>query len=103
VGEARHSIEVSLLGSSFTIQSQYDPRYMSEVIDYLQGKIKEVQAASCTRDSLKIALLASLNVVDELFRLRSHPREEEEESDSRQIKEITERLIDKIDKSLVEN
>jgi cell division protein ZapA (FtsZ GTPase activity inhibitor) len=102
VGEARHSIEVSLLGSSFTIQSQYDPRYMSEVIDYLQGKIKEVQAASCTRDSLKIALLASLNVVDELFRLRSHPREEEE-SDSRQIKEITERLIDKIDKSLVEN
>jgi cell division protein ZapA len=101
VGEARHSIEVSLLGSSFTIQSQYDPRYMAEVIGYLQGKIKEVQAASPIRDSLKIALLASLNIVDELFRLRSHPREEG--SDSRQIKEITERLIETIDKSLVEN
>jgi cell division protein ZapA len=100
VGEARHSIEVSLLGSSFTIQSQYEPRYMAEVISYLQGKIQEVQAASSTRDSLKIALLAALNVVDELFRLRSHPREE---PDSRQIKEITERLIETIDKSLVEN
>jgi cell division protein ZapA len=101
VGEARHSIEVSLLGSSFTIQSQYEPRYMAEVISYLQGKIQEVQAASSTRDSLKIALLAALNVVDELFRLRSHPLEEG--SDSRQIKEITERLIETIDQSLVEN
>jgi cell division protein ZapA len=101
VGEDRHSIEVSLLGSSFTIQSQYDPRYMAEVIAYLKGKIQEVQSSSSTRDSLKIALLSALNVVDELFRLKSRPREEG--SDSLEIKEITERLIDTIDRSLVEN
>ena len=101
MGEARHSIEVSLLGSSFTIQSQYDPRYMADLIGYLKGKIQEVQAASSIRDSLKIALLASLNVADELFRLRNGQREEG--SDSREIKEITERLIETIDKNLVEN
>jgi len=101
VGEDRHSIEVSLLGSSFTIQSKYDPAYMAEVIGFLQGKIREVQTGSTIRDNLKIALLAALNVVDELFRLRSRPSEEG--SDSRQIKEITERLIDTIDRSLVEN
>jgi cell division protein ZapA len=99
VGEDRHSIEVSLLGSSFTIQSKYDPAYMAEVIGFLQGKIREVQTGSTIKDNLKIALLAALNVVDELFRLKAHP----EESDSREIKEITERLIETIDKNLVEN
>jgi cell division protein ZapA (FtsZ GTPase activity inhibitor) len=99
VAEDRHSIEVSLLGSSFTIQSRYDPAYMAQVIGFLQGKIREVQAGSSIKDNLKIALLAALNVVDELFRLRSRP----EGSDSQQIKEITERLIDTIDRSLVEN
>jgi cell division protein ZapA len=99
VGEDRHSIEVSLLGSSFTIQSKYDPAYMAEVIGFLQGKIREVQTGSTIKDNLKIALLAALNVVDELFRLKARP----EESDSREIKEITERLIETIDKNLVEN
>jgi cell division protein ZapA (FtsZ GTPase activity inhibitor) len=101
VGEDRHSVEVSLLGSSFTIQSKYDPAYMAEVIAFLQGKIREVQTGSTIKDNLKIALLAGLNVVDELFRLKSRPLEEG--ADSRQIKEITERLIDTIDRSLVEN
>ncbi len=101
MGEDRHSIEVSLLGSSFTIQSLYDPAYMAQVIGYLHGKIQEVQAGSSVRDNLKIALLAALNVVDELFRLKSSPPDEG--ADSRQIKEITERLIDTIDRSLVEN
>ena len=62
------SVEVSILGSSFTIQSRYDPRYMGEVIAYLKEKIREVQASSGAQDPLKIALLAALNVVDELLR-----------------------------------
>ena len=99
MGEDRHSIEVSLLGSSFTIQSRYDPAYMAQVIGFLQGKIQEVQTGSSVKDNLKIALLAALNVVDELFRMKAPS----EGADSRQIKEITERLIDTIDRSLVEN
>jgi cell division protein ZapA (FtsZ GTPase activity inhibitor) len=89
------SVEVGILGSSFTIQSRYDPRYMSEVIAYLKEKIREVQISSGAQDPLKIALLAALNVVDELLRKRGE--------DSREIEELTERLIERIDQSLVEN
>jgi cell division protein ZapA len=89
------SVEVSILGSSFTIQSRYDPRYMSEVIAYLKEKIREVQVSSGAQDPLKIVLLAALNVVDELLRKRGE--------DSREIEELTERLIERIDQSLVEN
>ena len=89
------SVEVSILGSSFTIQSRYDPRYLGEVIAYLKKEIREIQAASGAQDPLKIALLAALNVVDELLRKRG--------DNSREIEEITERLIERIDQSLVEN
>jgi cell division protein ZapA len=89
------SVEVSILGSSFTIQSRYDPRYLGEVIAYFKEKVREIQAASGAQDPLKIALLAALNVVDELLRKR--------DEDSREIEELTERLIERIDRSLVEN
>jgi cell division protein ZapA len=89
------NVEVSILGSSFTIQSRYDPRYLGEVIAYLKEKIREVQASSGAQDPLKIALLAALNVVDELLQKRNE--------DSREIEELTERLIERIDRSLVEN
>jgi cell division protein ZapA (FtsZ GTPase activity inhibitor) len=89
------SVEVSILGSTFTIQSRYDPRYLDEVVSYLKQKIREIQASSGAQDPLKIALLAALNVADELLRKR--------EGDSREIEELTERLIERIDRSLVEN
>ncbi len=89
------SVELSILGSTFTIQSRYDPRYLDEVISYLKEKIREIQASSGARDPLKIALLAALNVVDELLRKR--------DEDSREIEQLTERLIERIDRSLVEN
>jgi cell division protein ZapA (FtsZ GTPase activity inhibitor) len=89
------SVEVSILGSSFTIQSAYEPRYLEEVIALLKGKIREVQAAAGAQDPLKIALLAALNVVDELLARRGES--------SREVEELTERLIERIDQSLVEN
>ena len=89
------SVEVSILGSTFTIQSRYDPRYLDEVIAYLKERIREIQASSGAQDPLKIALLAALNVTDELLRKRGE--------DSREIEELTERLIERIDRSLVEN
>jgi cell division protein ZapA (FtsZ GTPase activity inhibitor) len=89
------SVEVSILGTTFTVQSRYDPRYLGEVIAYLKERIREIQASAGTQEPLKIALLAALNVVDELLRKR--------EGDSREIEELTERLIERIDRSLVEN
>ncbi len=89
------SVEVSILGSSFTIQSNYEPRYLDEVIAHLKEKIRGIQAASGAQDPLKIALLAALNVTDELLQKRGQ--------DSREIEDLTERLIERIDQSLVEN
>lgn len=90
-----HSVALSILGSSFTIQSNYDAQYMERVVEHLKEKIREVQAGNPVRDPLKIALLAALNLTDELLRERSEG--------AREIEQITERLIERIDRTLVEN
>ena len=42
------SVEVSILGSSFTVQSRYDPRFLGEVIAYLKDKIREIRGLGYT-------------------------------------------------------
>ena len=96
-------LEVNILGSSFTIQSENDPLYLGEVIEYLNIKIDEINKEFSINDPLKISLLAAINLVDELFKTKKHINiNPGEVSDSVEITKITEQLIDKIDESLLE-
>ena len=99
----KNSLTVNILGSSFTVQSNGDLHHLQRVVDYLEKKVEEIQqkyADSTTQDPVKISLLAGLNVVDELFRGRGV---ETASDDAVELERITERLIDRIDKSLMGN
>jgi len=98
---AKNHLHVSFLGSSFTIQSDNDPQYLDEVVEYLRHKIGEAARAAAPGDPLKTALIVALNLVDELFKERQK-KIKEETKDSREIEIITEQLIDKIERSLSE-
>jgi cell division protein ZapA (FtsZ GTPase activity inhibitor) len=97
------SLEVNILGSSFTIQSSGDLQHLRRVTDYLKAKVEEIRqkyAESTTQDPVKISLLAGLNVVDELLRGQKTVTGDNE---GEELAKITERLIDTIDQSLTEN
>jgi cell division protein ZapA (FtsZ GTPase activity inhibitor) len=94
-------LKVDLLGATFQIRANEDSAYLKAVLDYLREKVDEVRSAVGPADPLKIALLAALNLVDELFKERQgglggRPGEFAE------IGRITERLIERIDRSLGE-
>jgi len=99
----KNSLEVQILGTSFTVQSDADPRHLAQVVEYLKGKVKAVQGSFGHYEPLKVCLLAGLNVTDELLRTRdpASPRAAESH-DGAEIERITETLIDKIDRSLQE-
>jgi cell division protein ZapA (FtsZ GTPase activity inhibitor) len=109
----KSNLEVNILGSSFTVQSDGDSQYLRQVVDYLQSKIQEIKSkysGKATADPIKISLLAGLNIVDELFRCRRLKtseadgyRAEDKDRETAEIEEITERLIDTIDRNLFEN
>ena len=59
-----------ILGASFSIKSRDNIENLSEIAEYLRFKIDEVTEESRLSDPLKISLLTSLNLVDELFKLK---------------------------------
>ena len=98
----KNRLTVSILGSTFTIKSENDPEYLGEVVEYLRMKIEEIRQRSDISDPLKVSLLTALNLVDELFKAKQ-PVNPGETKDSVEIEKLTERLINKIDESLMGN
>ena len=99
----KSSLEINILGSSFTVKAHGDPGHLQRVVDYLTRKVEEIRqkyADSTTQDPVKISLLAGLNVVDELLLCRGSKTAG---SDALEVERITERLIDTIDESLTGN
>lgn len=76
------SIEVDILGQKYTIKGEASEEYMKKLAAFVDQKLKEVHSSSPTIAPLKAAILASLNIADELHRLK-----EEHEKTARNIEE----------------
>ncbi len=92
-------LRVELLGSSFYLQTDEDPVYVTELIDYFHTKIQDIQGSVQTSDPLKVAILSGLLAVDELFRARKS-LEGYESADAEAAERIAGQLIEKLDRSL---
>jgi len=65
-------IEVQILGNyfSFNLPSDVSSRDFIEIIDFVEKKINIIRRNSSDLDPYKLALLASINIAEELFSLR---------------------------------
>ena len=100
---AKNRVDTEILGRSFTIQSEDDEEHIRHVIDFLQNHITEIKEHYPLADPLKIAILACLNLADEIIKmshdqLSARPAEEEIE----ELNRIAAKLIDRLESSLVE-
>ena len=98
---ANHLTTVDLLGTSFTIRSKEEPDYLDDVMAYYRMRVDEAAANIALGEPLKVAIVAALNVVDELFKERLARTEARLEADAaREAGQITSRLIAEIDRAL---
>jgi cell division protein ZapA (FtsZ GTPase activity inhibitor) len=100
-------MRIELLGTSFTIHTDEDPRRLRDIVDYYRTKVQEIQGSVSTSDPLKIAILAGLLSVDEVFKARESAPEEEAGTDgvsgeAAEIEAIADDLIHTLDSSLEE-
>ena len=95
-------LKVQLLGSSFSIQSAEPREHVEEVILNYQKRIAEVLERNPGTEPVKIALLAGLNMADEMLRLKKYSdgAGQQPEKTSAEIELITRHLIEKIDAAL---
>ena len=63
------SHEVVLLGKKYRLKSPHDERYLAELANYVTAQVAEVQRRGAA-STLDAALLAALNIADEMNRLK---------------------------------
>jgi cell division protein ZapA len=62
-------IEIEIFGQKYKIRvkGEEDEKYISSLTSYVDQKMREVALKSKSVDSIKIAVLAALNIADEYF------------------------------------
>ena len=59
------SIPVTIYGKTYHLQGGDDSGYLEELAEVVDTKMREIASATGTADTLKVAILASLNIADE--------------------------------------
>ncbi|MBI5789743.1 MAG: cell division protein ZapA [Candidatus Schekmanbacteria bacterium] len=65
-----HYSEVEIYGQKFTIKSDLEEAYLDALVKYVDDKIKEISTSTGVVSTSKVALLAALNIAEELFQIR---------------------------------
>ncbi len=84
-------IPVEIFGETYNVRGDEDSEYLADLARYVDAKMKSITSSGGSGNTLKIAILAALNIADEHFKLRR------EHEDSRvllaeQANELTEVL-----------
>src|SRR5688572_8475258 len=61
-------VHVEIHGQRYPIRSGLDPSYVAELAAYVDEKMRLAARESPAGDTLKLAVLAALNIADEFFR-----------------------------------
>jgi cell division protein ZapA len=59
---------VTIFGRAYHLRGEGDPGYLAELAGEVDRHMNEVADATGTADTLKVAILAALNIADEKFR-----------------------------------
>jgi len=62
---ASHLVQVEIYGQSYNLRGEGETNYLQELAAYVDRRMREVAEATATVDSLKVAILAALNIADE--------------------------------------
>ena len=64
-------MKIDIYDQSYNVNAEGNAEYLTELAAYVDLRMREVAEAARTVDSLKVAVLAALNLADELSQARS--------------------------------
>src|SRR5262245_44471326 len=68
-------IPVEIQGQRYPIRTALEPEYVARLARYVEDKIRAASDITPSGDSLRLAVVAALNIADELFRCREVNRD----------------------------
>ncbi|MBL8021906.1 MAG: cell division protein ZapA [Spirochaetia bacterium] len=88
---------VNILGETFTIRGEASEDYIAEIARMVDSTMRDIKSQQQSLDRFRLAVLAAINLADELMRKRQTPDERSDE----QLSQRTRQLIDLLDEGLV--
>jgi cell division protein ZapA len=87
-------VSVEIFGQRYPIRSALDAEYVRRLAEYVDGKIRAAGDSAPSGDPVRLAVLAALNIADELFRQLESARTHDGSVVERT--EELERLLDRV-------
>jgi len=87
--------EVEIFGAVYHVRGDKNPEYLRELAEVVDARMRDISQQVTTIDTAKIAILAALNVTDELFQCRK-----QQEGDRVEIKEKVSELAGRLEGTL---
>ena len=88
-------MKIDIYDQSYNVNTDQNEEYLQKLAAYVDSKMRAVGEAARTVDSLKVAVLAALNIADEMFTLRERQREIEGS-----IRQHVEKCVTLVEKAL---
>jgi len=83
MAEKPPTVHVEIFGLSYAVRAGAEPGHVEKLAAHVDAEMQQVSRASGAVDSVRIAVLAALNIADELFREREISRNGEGRSRER--------------------
>ena len=94
--EKRGSVtQVEIFGQTYSVRAEGDSSYIHDLARFVDSRMREVAEQTATVDTTKIAILAALNISDDLHRVEKNRMDNPADALAR-----AERLIRKLDDAL---
>jgi cell division protein ZapA len=88
-------VKVQIYDQTYNINSGQDESYARELAAYVDEKMNAVADSTHTVDSVRVAVLAALNIADELFALRA-----EQLNSAAPLRQRLEKCVELVDQAL---
>lgn len=89
------TIKVEIYDQAYTVRSDGDSKYLKQLAEYVDERMREISSGTLTVDSRKVAILAALYIADELHQLRRIHEQADEQLATRsaECSEMLDRLL----------
>jgi cell division protein ZapA len=95
--EKKQSVKVSIFGEDYPIRGEADSGYILRVGKYVDLKMREVAERLSGKSPLRVAVLAAMNITDELFKER-----EDKEKRLSDVEKKAQTLLERLDSSIAQ-
>ena len=71
MNENREGIKVEIYDQSYYMRGELDADYIRALAEFVDGRMRSIAARTRNVDTLRVAVLAAMNIADECHQLRS--------------------------------